>query len=218
MSDAPAHRAQREALGAYVLGHLPEPEAEDVRRHVAGCDACRAELDELAPVAAALTTARAPGADPAVPSAELPARIEERIRSEQRRARFGPAARLAAVAAATAVLVLAGLRLTAPNPEPVVPLEAVPVVASRGVDADADLVAHTWGVEIKLTASGLESGARYDVTVLDEDGEQFSAGAFVGVTGQMRCNLNAAVLRADAASFVVRDERGKSVLRSRFST
>ncbi|MGH2785614.1 MAG: anti-sigma factor family protein, partial [Actinomycetota bacterium] len=55
-----ACRHWRELLGAYVLGHLATDERVALEAHVDGCSGCRAELDELRPVAGAL-----PEADPA---------------------------------------------------------------------------------------------------------------------------------------------------------
>ncbi|MEU9479361.1 zf-HC2 domain-containing protein [Streptomyces sp. NPDC048191] len=53
------HDALRLALGAYVLGVLPPAEAERVRAHLAECDGCRAEHDELAGLPALLATVTA---------------------------------------------------------------------------------------------------------------------------------------------------------------
>ncbi len=68
--------------------------------------------------------------------------------------------------------------------------------------ASAGVVAHTWGVEIKLEATGLRSGSPYAVVVMTRDRRPRSAGAFVG-TGDnvMNCNLNSDVLRPDATGF-----------------
>ena len=49
-----AHRDLRESLGAFVLGQLDQTETARVRAHLDGCEACRAEYDSLAPLAAAL--------------------------------------------------------------------------------------------------------------------------------------------------------------------
>jgi anti-sigma-K factor RskA len=43
-----------EDVGAYLLGALPELEAQIVERHVVGCAECRAELERLRPAADAL--------------------------------------------------------------------------------------------------------------------------------------------------------------------
>ena len=101
---------------------------------------------------------------------------------------------------------------------PAVPLEAVEVLPrAPGVAAEGDLVAHTWGVEVKLTATGFDEGDRYRVLVLGEDGRTYPAGGFVGTgTAEMRCNLNSTVLRDSASGFEVRDAQGRVVATSSF--
>lgn len=49
------HDAVRMALGGYVLGTLPPAEMEQMRAHLATCDACRAEHEQLAGLPALLT-------------------------------------------------------------------------------------------------------------------------------------------------------------------
>jgi anti-sigma-K factor RskA len=49
-----SHDEYRENIGAYVLGALPELEAEVLEKHLAGCEECRAEVEELRPVTAAM--------------------------------------------------------------------------------------------------------------------------------------------------------------------
>ena len=222
MTEPSAHRVLRESLGSYVLGHLSDEEAGDVRAHLTGCPSCRAELAEILPAAAALSRAPRPLQPPAAPPVDLGDRIEARIRSEERRTRSRATGRTAAVsaisAAAAAAVVVAGAELIRPEPAPDAPLEVVDVVETGGVAASAGLVDHTWGVEVELTASGLQRGERYDVTVLGQDGTAFDAGAFVGTDGEVRCSLNAAVLRDRAAAFVVLDEEGTEVLRADFPT
>ncbi|MGX5657907.1 zf-HC2 domain-containing protein, partial [Geodermatophilus nigrescens] len=48
------HRELREQLGAYALGHLTGAERDRVRAHLDGCADCRAELADIAPLAARL--------------------------------------------------------------------------------------------------------------------------------------------------------------------
>jgi anti-sigma-K factor RskA len=49
-----SHEDYQENIGAFVLGALPELEAELMEKHLAGCESCRAEVDELSPVTAAM--------------------------------------------------------------------------------------------------------------------------------------------------------------------
>ncbi len=44
-----------EKLGAYALGHLDDAEQAELRAHLDGCPICRAELEEIAPVATLLS-------------------------------------------------------------------------------------------------------------------------------------------------------------------
>jgi anti-sigma-K factor RskA len=49
-----SHEEYKDNIGAYVLGALPELEAELLERHLASCESCRAEVEELRPVTAAI--------------------------------------------------------------------------------------------------------------------------------------------------------------------
>ena len=217
--DESAHRRLRELLGSYALGHLPRTQTASVRAHLDGCADCRAELAEIAPLADDLR-----GIDPDRVSTLVtpPPHLGERIRGavgqertlRDRRVRstrlLAAAAAVAAVLAVGAVGFALGDRRDAGPPQP---FEAVAVSGAEGVVADAGIVPHTWGVEIKLVATGFAQGESYAVTVRTEDGRQRSAGAFVGTGArQMTCNLNSDVLRGDAAGFTVVDAAGAVVL------
>ncbi|GAA5154246.1 hypothetical protein GCM10023340_37490 [Nocardioides marinquilinus] len=223
----PAHDRLRTDLGAYVLGGLGPADAAAVEAHLRGCAACRAERDALLPAASVLGELRradVPGtADdvhaPAGLEPALLARLAEESRQE-RRTSWARRAGVAAVAGAAAAAVLvAGLVLTRPDDAPpAVPTEAVEVsVRDAGVAADAELVNHTWGVEVRLSGSGFAAGGRYRVDVLGADGSRFPAGEFVGTgSAEMVCNLNSSVLRDQASGFEVRARDGHVVLRSSF--
>ncbi|WP_370248582.1 zf-HC2 domain-containing protein [Nocardioides sp.] len=235
----------RELLGVHALGRLEEPEATALEEHLAGCAPCRDEVASLAGLGRRLTDLRPRLAldrlDPGLGEQEvLPPGGEERLLAAVRAAgpTAGTGAGRAAVAggagpvaprwrrpttwvAAAAVLAavggagVVGYRL-APEP-PVVPLEAVAVAPAAGITARADLVPHTWGVEVKLVATGFTAGEAYRVRILDAAGRRFDAGEFVGVGDvTMRCNLNSAVLRPQARGFEVLDAAGRVVLTSAF--
>ena len=217
------HSTLREMLGAFSLGHLSEAEATAVQAHLDGCADCRRDLAEIAPLAQSLTHVSAERvSEVASPDPELGRRIaaavaveraQHRRRARSRRSLLVAAAVLA-VAAVGGVGVAIGNAVSSPPAAPAVPIEAVDV-ASRmdGVTASAGVVAHTWGVEIKLEAVGLAAGDTYDVVVVTADGQRRSAGAFVGVGAEtMNCNLNSDVLRPDAVGFQVLDDSGQRVL------
>jgi hypothetical protein len=75
-SSAERHRHVRELLPWYVNGTLEEPEAEAVRAHLPGCEACREDVTRCRDLAVAVQSARAPEW---APSREHLARLLERI-------------------------------------------------------------------------------------------------------------------------------------------
>lgn len=233
------HRQLRELLGAYALDGLPAELHTMVEAHLDGCPACQAELAELAPLAADLRTV-----DPdrlsiePTPPAELGQRISATIAAERelRDARAGRAARSrqvqrttrrTAAAAAAVVVVAASLgsgalvgRATAPAPAvaKAVPVERVAVTAAGGVQVVGDgagVVAHTWGVEAKVVATGFEAGRTYRAWFRSDDGELLPAGEFLGTGDKaLTCNLQAALLREDTVAFQVTDDAGQTVLQA----
>ncbi|XKK41848.1 zf-HC2 domain-containing protein [Nocardiopsis sp. ARC36] len=215
-----AHRRVHDLLGAYALGLLDDQQRTSVAAHLDGCAECRAELDFVEPAAAFL-----PLADPRrvtehpAPPPDLGDRILAAIRDEGAPRARGPRT-LVAACAASLVLGLgmgagAGYAAFAPDP---VPLEGVATaVHDSRVDAEADLVPHTWGVEIRLTGTGFEKGETYRATVFDENGGSHPAGEFVGVGADpMVCSLNSALSREAAVGFEITDGRGSPVVSSSF--
>ena len=218
--DPAEHRKLRELLGTYAFGALPRTATASVRAHLDGCAACRAELAEIAPLVDDLR-----GIDPErvssvpTPPADLGVRIRSAVEHERRvQHRRGRGMKvLAAAAAVVGLLVVGGLGIAIGERRddvPAVPFEAVSVRSQLPeLEAEAGIVPHTWGVEIKLQATGFRDGESYVVTVRTQDGRERPAGAFVG-TGErvMNCNLNSDVLRGDAAGFTVVDGNGETVL------
>ncbi len=222
------HRAVREQLGAYALGQLHGAELAAVQAHLDGCPSCRAEVETIAPLAGPLRridpdrVAELPSPPPKLAEAVLArVRAEAGATPTDTVVTRPPAPprrtyRAVAVAAAAVIAVLAGgigFGLGSQTRTAPVPLEPVAVQAVADVRATANLVSHTWGVEIKLVGTGFTPGQVYRVTVTDDQGRTAGAGEFVGTGGEeMRCNLNSSVLRADAASFQVLDAEGDVAL------
>lgn len=75
-----SHDEYKENIGAYLLGALPELEVELLERHLASCESCRAEVDELQPVTAAL----ARSVPQIEPPPSLKANLMEIVKSEAR--------------------------------------------------------------------------------------------------------------------------------------
>lgn len=206
------HRELREMLGYYVTGRLDESDRLRVEAHLDGCPACRAEVAELRSTVRKLdlVDVNRIDAEPSPP----PGLGEDVIRHvlAAQSVRRPPRSRSLLIAA-TIVALLLGLGVgwwLKPPPATVAlpPTESVAVQVDQAtLVASAKLVNHTWGVEIQLTATGFQIGHDYQVEMINTRGERSSAGEFVGTgTRQMRCNLNSAVLRPDAAGFEVLDQ------------
>ncbi len=89
MSEPARHEPFESAVAAYVLGALPQSEEREFEAHVAGCDACQAEVATLRAAADALPASAAP----VEPPPELRSRIMGIVRSEAELLRAaGPAA------------------------------------------------------------------------------------------------------------------------------
>ncbi|MGH3915094.1 MAG: anti-sigma factor family protein [Pseudonocardiaceae bacterium] len=214
------HRALREQLGAYALGQLTGEESRVMQTHLDTCADCRAEADALVPVATALRMVDpvlldepAPAVPPLSPAVLRQVRSGRRGPTEAGRSRR--AVLLTAAAGVTAVVAAGGVGYRVGAGTAVSPAgEPAPVRAmAPQIRANANLVAHTWGMEVKLTATGFVPGEAYRATVTDRAGRTVNAGEFIGTgDAEMQCNLNSSVLRADAASFQVRDPVGELVL------
>ncbi|CAN5803894.1 hypothetical protein BH10ACT1_BH10ACT1_32030 [soil metagenome] len=94
------------------------------------------------------------------------------------------------------------------------PLESARLQTAPGIEASANLIAHTWGLEVLLDVSGLEPGSAYDMTFVARDGRRVAAGGMVGTDGLVRCRNNGPILRAEVARFVVTGPDGSEPVRA----
>jgi anti-sigma factor RsiW len=214
-----SHDELREALGAYVLDQLDPDLRDEVDRHLTTCAACRADLAEIAPLAAVLRDVDPDAVRPTgiAPPAELDERIRQALPAASRTTarRWVPAAAAAlGVAAATAAVTALVVRDDPARDDTAPTVIAVPrVESSPGVTASAGLVDHTWGLEIKLQATGLAAGERFHMWVVADDGEEHDAGELLGVAGTtITCDMPSSVLLDEAASFRVVDASGEAVI------
>ena len=216
---ADAHARWRELLALDALGRIDPDERRELAAHLEDCAACQAEGAELARIAAALFDPEldmrgAPALDD--PPPYLEERVLERARGARRtarRRRFALRGGLAAATAIAAVLTIVALRPSDPAAPPTEPITFA--LIPRGVDADASLIAHTWGTELELVVTGLPAGARYTVQFVGRDGRAVPAGTFIGVSGvPVICHMNSALLRDDARELVVRGAGGGVVMRA----
>ncbi len=140
--------------------------------------------------------------------------------SSPRRRRSATAAAAAAVVAAALGAGAWGGRATAPDPPAAAPVPIQPV-ALRATDgamidvSSAGIVAHTWGVELRMQGSGFARGEVFSAAVRGAAGRMQPAGRFLG-TGQqmMTCNLQSAVPADEARAIVIKDDQGRTVLRA----
>ncbi len=128
----------------------------------------------------------------------------------QRRRRWVTPLIAAACLAVGVVVGTAGPGLLSPTPVgPPGTLGAVEQIAVQedvaGVDVGADVVAHTWGTEAVLEATGLQVGATYELVFVGAGGGEFSAGEILGSEVPIVCRMNAAVLRDDVVRMELRD-------------
>ena len=158
-----------------------------------------------------------------MPPPDLGERIVTAVRREaelrDRRERRRPGRRRLLVplasAAAAAVLTALVLRPEAAPPAPRVPVEelAVGTVAAEVRDVRAELIPHTWGVEVQVVAAGFEQGGAYRGVVRARDGRLLPAGEFLGTGDRpVACNMQAALLRSDAVGFSIVDSAGAPVV------
>ena len=209
------HHRYREQIGAFLLGELDGGELEAMRAHLNSCPVCQAEVGELEPVVAALADADPDRIDenPWPPGdleeLTLAPILGEMHRAWRRRGRF----RWSALAAAALCVVVIGLAGSTWFLEPAVSLEPLSFSGvAPGVELEGDLIAHAWGTEIRLVASGLRDGQTYRVTLVSEDGERVNSGTFIGAGDKpVRGTFNAALLRKDAARLEVRTPGGELV-------
>lgn len=153
------------------------------------------------------------------PASAPPARVPAPVASPVRRRSPRWAALMLGAAACIGIGVGAGIivpaALSAPPSGPPGTLGAVEHIdvrdESAGTAIDADLVAHTWGTEAVVDASGLDVGATYAIVFIGTDGSEFSAGEMLGSSVAIHCRVNAAVLREDVARLEIRDAAGDPV-------
>ncbi len=217
----------RELLGAYVLDGLGVDEEAELRSHLAGCEHCRTAERELREVAAVLPAGDPWSDEDLVPPGALEDRVVGAVLGGAPAAvtPLAPRRRRVAAfvgAAAAAIVVVAGAATVLRPDPPVVPgtLGATePITFTEAPPqaevAYANLVAHTWGTELRFEVEGgFVVGEVYTVVFERGDGSTVPAGTFLGDDIPITCELNGALLRRDAAAVTVLDARGEPVLRT----
>lgn len=169
------HEELRHLVGPWVLGGLDAADRARFGAHLAGCAACRAEVEASTPVAGLLRRVpdeewSRPDRGPE-PPADLTPLLHAVARGRRRARRRAVAVGSVAAALALAAGVGLGARLTAPDtPAPataVVVLSAAPGSTTTG---RADLAARPWGTQVSLEVSDLPRTGRYALVVHATDG------------------------------------------------
>ncbi|HEY7143775.1 MAG TPA: anti-sigma factor [Streptosporangiaceae bacterium] len=171
-------------IGAYVAGALDGRARDRLTRHLAACDGCRADYDELVPVRDWLgllaRTAGWPEASPAgqrghpplnsrlEPGTRVPARAAGKPRASWPRSwRWPVAAGIALIAAVAAVALILS---------PGAPAGTFRAVDSvTGVSAHAQLHDTPTGTQIELTITGLPGQERCILLAETHDGSDIAA-------------------------------------------
>jgi len=195
-------------LAGYVLGALDPGEMAAFEQHLAGCDTCRAEVDELQGLPELM--------ERAAPPVEVPPGLRERTFAAVERAaagsrRRGPLLRLAAVAAALVVALLGGVvvsQLGGGGRGEVIEL-ALAAQPGRTGRATAELRRVDDGVAIDMEVSGMAPnppGSVYECWFVGqgdtlEQPNRVSAGTFtIGAGGRASLRMHSA---ADLRRFPV---------------
>jgi anti-sigma-K factor RskA len=180
MSD---HERWADAAGAYVLGAMPEGERRRYEAHLAECEICRDEVDDLRPAAAVLPVASPPMAPPAALKQRIMVEVEreaallaeagpsaDRPPRRRRRPLLGGWRLAPAAAAVLAAGVLAGFAIGGLGGEDGPQTYAVTVDRAQAPDARAEL--HVDDGEAMLVAEGLPTppeGRVYQVWIMHPD-------------------------------------------------
>lgn len=169
---------------AYVVGALEEDERLAFELHLAGCEACRASVDDVRDVPAALAQLSAEDldsagtdtadAEPPLPETLLPGLLRH-VAAQQRRRRIGVGALGAFAAACLVVLAVALWPSSSSGPGQ----RSMTALASVPVSATVQLRATSWGTEIRLHCqydSNVSTSYPYGLTVVDTAGKSHGLG------------------------------------------
>lgn len=181
-------------LGVYLLGAIEPAQRTLVERHLAACQACRAELSDLAGLPSLLRRVPADAvrqllADDTVqgtPQPPLTALLGRMTAIRRRR-------RVLTVAAVviTGVTVASGMQAlhaaTPRSPAAAAQARAVTVQATNPITGDWAAVRYTaqsWGTELEVSITGVASGTRCQLLVTGWGGQKVVAGGWYFTASQ----------------------------------
>jgi hypothetical protein len=188
---------EHETVGAYALGLLDDAEATAFEAHLAGCEWCAQQLDELAgmePMLAALADLPGTGSTPAIgeslsarPSPRLVEKLVDEVserRAQKRRKGFY------LVAAAAALIIGGPLVVMATNGGGDSGQQATPLAATAqshfdaltdkvsatdattGVSATIAMAEKKWGTDAVLQLKGVKGPLKCSLVAVGKDGER----------------------------------------------
>lgn len=218
---------REQLIAAAVAGELDAAERAELDRWCADDPDFAAELAELTALTAGLRDL-GPGWIEDEPPATLAQDVERAVAAQTWQPR--PGRRRGALVLAAVALVAAGVGGTlvverALGGDSAVPtgppgtLGAVEQVAvgaePSGATVELSLVAHTWGTETVMELDGFDVGARYEVVLLDREGDPVPSGSFIGSEVPIDCRVNAALLREDVTAVEIIGPGGEVLVDAR---
>ncbi|MET7284270.1 zf-HC2 domain-containing protein [Streptomyces sp. NPDC005573] len=202
MQGSPAPN-EHETVGAYALGILDDAEATAFEAHLAGCEWCAQQLDELAgmePMLAALADLPETGSTPALgeslsarPSPRLVERLVDDVserRAQKRRKSFYMIAAAAALIIAGPVGVMA-VGSGGDSGQTATPLAAGPAQTfakmtdkvsgsdtATGVSATVAMDEKNWGTDTVLQLKGVKGPLKCSLVAVAKNGERQTLGSW----------------------------------------
>ena len=219
-------RSHADLIGPYVLGALEPDEMETMRRHIAACPRCAAEVRSLSELPALLDQATADEEvatlSPGLEDEVLDRFVRERAKERPRRRRWQrvgiPATAAAALLAGILVAVVPGGQDTA-----YATAKLRSVASGAGATGTANVAEVPAGTHVDLHAEHLpvRRGASYELWCVRTDGRWVNGGSFHARSdGTAAAELTAAVRPGQYHVVVITrrsagGERGAEVMRGK---
>lgn len=205
---------------AYVLGAMSSDENAAFERHLRGCAACTARVQEVQDIRVLLAEVSADhltAANEPVPDTLLPMLVR-RAQAERRRGRRMVTG-LAAVAAACLIALIVVLWPTrSSQPGPATAARPFVAVTQSPVRATAMLTAKAWGTAIdvhcRYADTSIDKSFRYDLVVYGRDGSAQTVGSWQLPPGrEVSFPAGTALPQSQIAKIEIRLPDGRTILR-----